>query len=204
MSSCEQNSYHGGIVSVMSKEVKELFENGPVVLSREKFIDDRGSFEMIFENTELRRCFPQIPELLQINAIWAHGGALRGVHAAPLSENHWKVITCVLGSVRDAVVDLRAKSASFGELRTVDILADEPRTLIIPPGFGHAVQGLSPESLVVYGTNVEYANNKEFEINPLNSTWVDNWKKPMILSKRDELAPSFTEFQRRSISSEEI
>ena len=188
----------------MPKEVKELFENGPVVLPREKFVDDRGSFEMIFENTELRRCFPQIPELLQINAIWAHGGALRGVHAAPFSENHWKVIACVLGSVRDAVVDLRAKSASFGELRTVDILADEPGTLIIPPGFGHAVQGLSPESLVVYGTNVEYANNKEFEINPLNSTWVDNWKKPIILSKRDELAPSFTEFQQRSILSEEI
>jgi dTDP-4-dehydrorhamnose 3,5-epimerase len=164
MPPCQQNSYHGGIVSVMSKEVKELFENGPVVLYREKFTDHRGSFEMIFQNTELRRNFPQIPELLQINAIWAHRGALRGVHAAPLRENHWKVLTCVLGSVRDAVVDLRSKSASFGELRTIDLSTDEPATLIIPPGFGHAVQGLSAESLVVYGTNVEYANNKEYEI----------------------------------------
>jgi dTDP-4-dehydrorhamnose 3,5-epimerase-like enzyme len=54
-------------------------------------------------------------------------------------------------------------------LRTIDLFADEPATLIIPPGFGHAVQGLSAESLVVYGTNVEYANNKEFEINPISS-----------------------------------
>jgi dTDP-4-dehydrorhamnose 3,5-epimerase len=188
----------------MPKEVKELFEDGPVVLFRKKFVDQRGSFEMIFQNTEFQKVFPQIPELVQTNAIWALRGALRGVHSAPLRENHWKVVTCVHGSVRDAVVDLRAKSPSFGELRTIDILADAPATLIIPPGFGHAVQGLSPESIVVYGSNVEYSNNKEFEINPINPRWVENWRKPIILSARDELAPSFAEFQRRSDLNEEI
>ena len=204
MTSCQQNSYHDGIVSGMPKEVDELFLNGPVVLTRERFIDHRGSFEMIFEDSLIRATYPHLPALLQVNALWANYGALRGVHAAARNRNHWKIVTCVFGAVREAVVDLRSESASFGEMKSIDMSDDRPTTLVIPPGFGHAVQGLSQRSLVVYGTNVEYANNKEFEINPLDSNWINHWKEPVILSERDRLAPSFDEFLAAFSSKEEI
>jgi dTDP-4-dehydrorhamnose 3,5-epimerase len=89
-------------------------------------------------------------------------------------------------------------------MKSIDMSDDRPTTLVIPPGFGHAVQGLSQRSLVVYGTNVEYANNKEFEINPLDSNWINHWKEPVILSERDRLAPSFDEFLVAFSSKEEI
>jgi dTDP-4-dehydrorhamnose 3,5-epimerase len=185
-------------------EVEQLFQNGPVVFTRNKFSDHRGSFEMIFEDSALREIYPQFPALLQVNALWANYGALRGVHAAARSQNHWKVVSCVAGAVREAVVDLRRESASFGKMRSVDISEDTPATLVIPPGFGHAVQGLSKQSLVVYGTNIEYANNKEFEINPTDLDWVQSWEKPIILSERDRLAPSLEAFLESNSLKEEI
>ena len=188
----------------MPKEVEELFNNGPVVLPREKYLDHRGSFEMIFEDSAVREIYPEFPKLLQVNALWANYGAIRGVHAAAKRENHWKVVTCVFGSVREAVVDLRTGSASFGEMRSLDISELEPSTLVIPPGFGHAVQSLSQRSLVVYGTNVEYENNREFEINPMDEKWIEYWNEPIILSERDRLAPSLNEFLRSSSPIKEI
>jgi hypothetical protein len=159
---------------------------------------------MIFEDTQFRTVYPEFPKLLQINALWANCGALRGVHAALRSENHWKVVTCVYGSVRDAVVDLRPGSPSFGEMRAIDIKDAAPMTLVIPPGFGHAVQGLTKKSLVVYGTNVEYVNNKEFEINPLSNDWERTWSQPIILSARDQSAPVMSDFLKLNILKEEI
>jgi len=194
MTPCQQNPDHDGIVSFMPKKVVELFQDGPVVLSRTRHSDQRGSFEMIFEDAAIREIYPQFPILLQINALWATFGALRGVHAASQIHNHWKLVTCVYGSVREGVVDLRMESSSFGKMESIDMSENEPATLVIPPGFGHAVQGLSKQSLVVYGTNVEYANNREFEINPTDTNWEKFWEKPVVLSERDKSAPSFEEF----------
>lgn len=203
MTPCQQNPYHDGIVSLMTEKVVELFKDGPVVLSRLRHSDQRGSFEMIFEDAAIREIYPQFPVILQVNALWASSGALRGVHAASRKCNHWKVVTCVYGSVREGVIDLRKESSSFGKMESIDISEADLLTLVIPPGFGHAVQGLSKQSLVIYGTNIEYANNKEFEINPTDSSWEKIWEKPIVLSERDKSAPSFQDFVRSNKLDEE-
>ena len=66
-------------------------------------------------------------------------------------------------------------------------------SLVIPPGFGHAVQSLTEDSLTIYGTNIEYKNNAEFEVNPIDGNWSLNWIQPTIVSDRDRMAPKLND-----------
>ncbi len=169
------------------------FENGPKLFQRQFFSDDRGSFEMLFQETVFRGHFHDFPHLKQINGIRARRGALRGFHASEIGSNHWKVVTCVKGKVIDAMMDLRRESTSFGKVRFAEIDEKSGLSLVIPPGFGHAVQSLTEDSLTIYGTNIEYENNEEFEINPIVGEWSGNWIQPTIVSERDRIAPVLSE-----------
>ena len=165
------------------------FVDGPRVFERERFSDDRGYFEMIMRMDEIKATFPKFPDLLQINLIKAKVGALRGFHVAPIGSNHWKVLTVVVGNVRDAFLDIREKSENYGCISFIDMSAVSGATVVIPPGFAHAVQSLSAESITIYGTNIPYSKNNEFEIHPFSNSWTDIWQKPAIISRRDEEAP---------------
>ena len=169
------------------------FERGPKLFQRQVFLDDRGSFEMLFQETIFRAHFHDFPQIRQINGIRAKRGALRGFHASKINVNHWKVVTCVKGKVLDAMIDLRTESSSFGKVRFAEIDEKSGLSLVIPPGFGHAVQSLTEDSLTIYGTNIEYENNEEFEVNPIAGDWSPNWIQPTILSDRDRMAPNLSE-----------
>lgn len=170
----------------------ELLPNGgPSVFVNEVHIDTRGSFEMLIQETELRRYFPEMPNMKQVNLISGNLNSLRGFHGARNEEQHWKIVTCIKGRVRDAVLDLRLAAPTFGEISFVDIDANDHKIVVIPPGFGHAVQSLTDGSLNLYATNIEYASNNEFEIYPFDNKWQNIWSENSTLSRRDINAPKF-------------
>lgn len=158
---------------------------GPALIARDKFEDARGSFEMLIQKDEIMISYPEYQNLVQINLIVGKLGGLRGFHMSHPSANHWKVVTCVSGMVRDAVLDIRPSSQTFGEYAVVDMSSDSGLALIIPPGFAHAVESLTENSLTIYGTSIPYSDNKEFEINPLSGDWKHIWTENPILSQRD-------------------
>ena len=149
---------------------------------------------MIFRIEEMKESFPYLPDMVQFNLLNGVKGSLRGFHGAAIENNHWKILTCVNGVVKDAILDLRHESLTFGKIALIEISADSKQTLVIPPGFAHGVQSLSENSLTIYGTNIPYRLNKEFEINPLSGNWNQLWENPLILSKRDSNAPLWVEF----------
>lgn len=168
--------------------------DGPVIFEREKFFDARGSFEMVFQIEEMKQIFPDLPEMIQFNLLNGVMGSLRGFHGASIEKNHWKILTCAKGVVKDAVLDLRKESLTFGKIALIEISADSKKTLVIPPGFAHGVQSLTENSLTIYGTNIPYRLNNEFEINPLSGNWFQLWENPVILSKRDSNAPLWVNY----------
>ena len=170
------------------------FELGPKLFQREVFRDKRGSFEMLFQEDVIKSHFQNFPSMKQINSIWAVKGALRGFHSAESGKNHWKIVTCIVGKVLDAVMDLRESSVTFGQVRFAEIDSMYPESLVIPPGFGHAVQSLTSNSLTIYATNIEYKDNDEFAIHPVNGKWGANWIKPTILSERDSMGNNLNHF----------
>jgi dTDP-4-dehydrorhamnose 3,5-epimerase len=167
------------------------FQDGPVLARRQRHADVRGTFEMAFEFSEIRERMPQFPEIQQINVLHGVQGSIRGFHWSPESANHWKIITSISGKVRDSVLDVRIQSKTYGVAVYLDLDSHTLTSMIIPPGFAHAMQTLSSESVTVYGTNVAYKQNYEDAISPVEMGLDRLWLEPRILSARDLNAEPF-------------
>lgn len=169
----------------------EKIPNGPKIYKIASHLDNRGSFDMLFEDTSIRHDFPSFPRLEQINMIRAAKSSLRGFHGTKDGSNHWKIVTCISGSVKEAYLDLRPKSATFGKVASIELNGVQRELVVVPPGFGHAVESLEENSIVIYATNVAYLNQREFDIFPLDTAWKELWSEDTILSERDLKAPTF-------------
>jgi len=115
---------------------------------------------------------------------------IRGVHLAPHALNQWKIVTCISGSIHDVIFDFRPFSATFGEHEKVLLSAGSGKSILIPPGIGHAFQALEDESIVLYVINNGFQQVHEKVIHPLDPelgvTWINNY----ILSEKDAAALS--------------
>ena len=167
----------------------------PKVWRREVFKDERGSFSMIFQNSKVREITNADLDFIQTNVIISEPFALRGWHFSPIENQHWKIVTCITGKVREAVLDIRPQSSTFGYASFVDFDASGS-VLLIPPGFAHAVQTLSMLSTIVYASTVAYENSREISLNPISESW-PIWERLGSISERDRLAPSFEEWAKK-------
>jgi len=167
----------------------------PKVWSREVFKDKRGSFSMLFQYSKVREVANASVNFIQTNLIVSEPYSLRGWHFSPIEDNHWKIVTCIVGQVREAVLDVRPSSNTFGYASFVDFDATGS-VLLIPPGFAHAVQTLSSPSEIVYASTVAYEFSREISINPINQIW-PIWENLGSVSERDKLSPSFEEWKDR-------
>jgi len=168
----------------------DSFRKGPKIFEILNFADLRGSFEILFHLDRITEVEPNFPVIVQWNCIRAQQTSLRGFHGARESEGHWKVLTCVSGKIRDAYLDIRPQSETFGCVAHIDLDQTSAKLVVIPPGFSHAFESLSSESLVLYGTNITYANQKEIDISPVDEKWRQIWENPQLMSDRDLKAPS--------------
>jgi dTDP-4-dehydrorhamnose 3,5-epimerase-like enzyme len=166
------------------------FEDGPKIFPLKSFEDSRGSFSMIYQISELRKMYPNLPEFGQLNVIRAKNRSLRGFHGASEEASHWKLVTCLAGEVIEGFLDIRSTSQSFGMAATSKFRGPDPKIIIIPPGFAHAFQSLSDETISIYATNIEYKNQVEIDIQVLDGDWENCWEALPILSQRDKEAPT--------------
>lgn len=171
------------------------FANGPLSFPIPPHEDERGTFRMLFRQSELKSKFPTIPPMTQLNYIENRKSSLRGFHGALEKANHWKLVTCISGAVIDAVLDIRRNSRTFGMIGTLQITADKPELLVIPPGFAHAFHALETKTIAIYATNIEYPNQEEIDINPLIPSCEEIWDQSPILSTRDQNALQFEELE---------
>lgn len=172
----------------------DSFHKGPKILEILNFADLRGSFEIIFDLNQINEVEPNFPNIIQWNCIRAKQTSVRGFHGARESEGHWKVLTCLAGKIRDAYLDIRPHSETFGSVAYIDLDQNSAKLVLIPPGFSHAFESLAPESLILYGTNIAYANQKEIDISLIDEKWVQIWENPQLMSNRDLRAAPFETF----------
>ena len=168
----------------------DSFHKGPKIFETLNFTDLRGSFEILFHLNQITHLEPNFPDIIQWNCIRAKKTSVRGFHGARESEGHWKVLTCLAGRIRDAYLDIRPQSETFGCVAYIDLDQDSAKLVMIPPGFSHAFESLSSESIILYGTNIEYANQKEIDVSPVDNRWGQIWENPQLMSNRDLSAPS--------------
>ena len=102
---------------------------GVQLLDLEPHHDERGTFIEVF-----RQNWSPDAIFLQWNLVHSSPNTLRGVH---VHHTHTDYLTAVNGRMTVGLKDLRQQSPTENLAVTVELLAQKPQVLLIPPGVAH-------------------------------------------------------------------
>ncbi len=161
-----------------------------VIVERQRIEDDRGSLARLFCAEELgQHGWTAGPE--QINHSYTrHAGTVRGLHFQWPPHAEIKLVSCIRGEVWDVAVDLRQGSATFKRWHAERLSEDNRRALLIPAGFAHGFQALTPDVELIYCHSERYQPGAEGGINVSDPALNIEWPLDIVnLSERDRTFP---------------
>ncbi|WP_345948589.1 dTDP-4-dehydrorhamnose 3,5-epimerase [Mucilaginibacter sp. PAMB04274] len=169
---------------------------GLLIIEPRIFPDDRGYFYESFNKQKFAEA-GITADFVQDNQSFSQKGTLRGLHgqADPFAQG--KLVRVLQGRVLDVAVDIRKNSPTYGQHVTVELSGTNHLQFWVPPGFLHGFVTLEDNTIFTYKVTNFY--NKESEIGVI---WNDpklaiGWgidTKEVLLSPKDELLPSFEDF----------
>ena len=148
--------------------------------------DARGSLTRLYCADSFDEVAPGL-RFVQVNqSITAHRGSVRGLHFQRTPALEAKLVRCLRGRVFDVAVDLRAGSPTFARWHAVELSAERPRQLLIPPGCAHGFQTLADDSELLYQHSAPYAPAHEDGVRHDDPRLAIAWPEPVTgLSERD-------------------
>lgn len=156
--------------------------------------DERGSFVKTLHAAQLAEAGLSF-ELREEFYSTSHRGVLRGMHFQTPPFAHQKLVSCIAGRVLDVLVDLRRGSATYGTSCSIELSAESPQLVWIPPGLAHGFLSLVDGAVVLYRTDCEHAAASDRGIR-WDSFGFD-WPMPaeeLVISPRDRAHPALAEF----------
>ena len=160
---------------------------GLQLIERKPIGDERGALQRLF-------CQESLDTLLggktiqQINhTLTRKLGAVRGMHFQYPPYAEIKIVSCLRGKAWDVAVDLRKGSPTFLQHHSVTLSEDVPQSYLIPEGFAHGFQALTPDCELLYFHTADYNAAAEAGLNALDPRLGISW--PVAIterSKRDE------------------
>jgi dTDP-4-dehydrorhamnose 3,5-epimerase len=158
--------------------------------------DSRGFFREWFKSEDVRAATGREFGIEQANISLSSRGTLRGIHYSVAPRGQAKWITCVSGSIKDVIVDIRPESKSFGQWIEVELRGDSGDAILISEGLGHGFLALEDNTAVAYLVSTPFSPADEFEINPLDEKIGINWGMDLSelkISDKDKNAPTLAE-----------
>jgi dTDP-4-dehydrorhamnose 3,5-epimerase len=155
--------------------------------------DDRGFFREWFKSEDIKNETGRDFGIEQANISLSSRGTLRGIHYSIAPRGQAKWITCVAGSIKDVIVDIRPDSKSFGRWIEVELRGDSGKAVLISEGLGHGFLALEDNTAVVYLVSTPFSPTHEYEINPLDEQIGIKWgmgNQDLRISEKDLSAPS--------------
>ena len=135
--------------------------NGPMLVRRKPFADERGAFARIF-------CAEALAEIgwpgpvAQINhSRTDKAGTLRGVHYQRPPHAEAKLVVCIRGAIHDVAVDVREDSPALYAHIGTELSAETGTAIYIPEGYAHGFQALTDDVELIYIHSAAY--NQEYE-----------------------------------------
>jgi dTDP-4-dehydrorhamnose 3,5-epimerase len=158
--------------------------DGAFVYQRNPISDNRGFFERLFCEHELRE-FGFDSKISQINFSSTNKlGIVRGLHMQTEPSLESKIVSCLKGKIFDVVVDMRKDSQTYLQSHC-EILDEENRkSLVVPDGCAHGFQTLSENCELIYLHSTQYDPNAEYGVNALDETLNIQW--PLSITERSE------------------
>jgi dTDP-4-dehydrorhamnose 3,5-epimerase len=158
--------------------------------------DDRGFFREWFKSADVKNATGRDFGIEQANISHSSRGTLRGIHYSLASRGQAKWITCVSGSIKDVIVDIRPNSKSFGQWIEIELSSDFGKAVFISQGLGHGFVALEDNTAVAYLVSTPFSPSDEFEINALDEKIGINWGfdlNELKISDKDKNAPTLAE-----------
>jgi dTDP-4-dehydrorhamnose 3,5-epimerase len=155
--------------------------------------DDRGFFREWFKSEDIKSATGRDFGIEQDNISLSSAGTLRGIHYSIAPRGQAKWITCVAGSIKDVIVDIRPDSQTFGKWIEVVLNGDSGQAVFISEGLGHGFVALEDNTAVAYLVSTPFSPTHEFEINPLDEKIGINWGMDLSelkISDKDKKAPT--------------
>jgi dTDP-4-dehydrorhamnose 3,5-epimerase len=161
---------------------------------RQPLGDERGFLERLFCQETLGNLLSG-KSIRQINhTLTRKEGTVRGLHFQYPPYAETKIVTCIKGTVWDVALDLRQGSPTFLQYHPLVLSEDNLRSFLIPEGFAHGFQTLTPDCEMLYFHTADYQAEAEGAINALDPHLAIAWPKSVTeRSARDQGHPMLTE-----------
>ena len=166
-------------------DISKINLNDALIIETEVFSDKRGFFFESFNKNKFNKITNTNIDFVQDNHSRSQKNILRGMHYQ-IERAQDKLVRVSIGSVFDAIVDLRLKSSTFGKWYGVELSAENKKQLFVPKGFAHGFLVLSEHAEFQYKTSDYYFPEHERVLSwncpKININWPVN--NP-ILNERD-------------------
>jgi dTDP-4-dehydrorhamnose 3,5-epimerase len=174
-------------------QVRSTPIDGLLVITPKIFHDDRGYFFETY-HVEKYKQLGIINDFIQDNEARSVQNVVRGLHYQLPPFAQAKLVRVIEGSVLDIAVDIREGSATYGQVYTLEISAENKLQMYIPRGFAHGYAVLSPTAIFSYKCDAQYSKSHEAGIKlddpALNIDWKIDFSKA-IISEKDMILPHF-------------
>ena len=177
-------------------ELTSLGIGGAWLAESEVWPDSRGHLREWFKHEDIFKRAGINFGVQQANLSVSKKGVIRGIHFSFAPEGQSKLVTCVSGSILDVIVDVRPTSKTFGKHLSVELKAQEGRSILIEHGLGHGFISMEDDSAVAYLLSSAFNPKHEAGINPFDPDLKINWQierlagTAVALSQKDLTAPS--------------
>jgi dTDP-4-dehydrorhamnose 3,5-epimerase len=164
-----------------------------VIITPTVFEDSRGYFFEAYNQAKFLENGISYP-FIQDNQSFSKRGVIRGLHLQINPFAQAKLVRVLQGEILDVAVDLRKKSATYGQHFSVILNADNKKQLMVPHGFAHGFSVLSETASVLYKVDQLYHKESERGIRYDDPTLAIDWQvKPneVIVSEKDLVLPNF-------------
>jgi len=166
---------------------------GVFVVERRAVGDHRGALTRHFgAETFARPGVMPRPGAQMTVPVPRRAGTVRGLHLQLPPAGETKVLSCTRGRLYEVAVDLRHDSPTYLQHVGVELVADDGRSLVVPPGVANGVQALEDDSVLLYLTDAPHTPGHEFGLHPQDPAVRIPWPLDVVdLSERDRSCPPF-------------
>lgn len=133
---------------------------GLYILETVCFQDERGCFQKLY-NSDFFKENGLDTDFKEFYYSVSRKNVIRGMHFQLPPFEHTKLVYVSKGKIRDVVVDLRKKSATYGMHFALEMDEVEARYLYIPRGLAHGFLALEEGSIVNYAQTSCYAKAQD-------------------------------------------
>jgi dTDP-4-dehydrorhamnose 3,5-epimerase len=170
----------------------ELTLSGVWLIEPDLHRDDRGIFRRHFCAREFG-AHGIVPTVAQGNISEnPKAETLRGFHYQTGPHREAKTLSCLTGAIYDIVVDLRRDSPTFMQWLSIELSADDRKSLHVPVGCANGWLTTADQTVVHYYMSEFYAPEADRGFRYDDPAFAFQWPSaPNVISDKDRSYPDF-------------